>query len=359
MSISPEARALIAQINKKHGDGAIALGSEMVLGGRYPTGSIGLDVILGGGWPVSQWVEIIGKESQGKTAIVLKTVAENQRRNPDFTTTWVAAEPYDVDQAAALGVDNDRVLVVDTRQMELAYDTVIQFAESKTVDMIVIDSYPALVPDEEAEKSMDEATMALGARLNSKFFRKVGAATRRALDGTERPLLGVMINQYRDAIGQFSPHGTPQTTPGGKSKNYSFYARVEVKKDEDIIEARPGKGKVVVGQTIKLRTLKNKSAPPRQVATVDFFFRDAPLLGFYRGDYDTAKELLTYGVLFDIVERRGSYYSIGERRWGPGKDKLLDDLRAEVDLQEQLRLAILEAAAKPDRELITGAANAA
>ncbi|MGW0065364.1 hypothetical protein ACWDTT_36325 [Streptosporangium sandarakinum] len=352
MSISPEVAALMAKINKAHGDGAIALGSQISLGGRYPSGSLGLDVILGGGWPVSQWVEVIGKESQGKTAIVLKTVATNQERDPNFAVVWIAAEPYDVDQAAALGVDNDRVLVVDTRQMELAYDTVIEFAASKTVDMIVIDSYPALMPDEENEKSMDEATMALGARLNSKFFRKVGQASRRALDGSERPLLGVMINQYRDAIGQFSPHGTPQTTPGGKAKNYSFYARVEVKKDADIVESRPGKGKVVVGQTIKLRTLKNKSAPPRQVATVDFYFRDAPVLGFSRGEYDTVSELVTYAQLYNVITRRGAYYNLGNRRWGPGKDQLLQDLRAEIDLQTQLHTDILAAAARPERDLL-------
>lgn len=355
MGIRPEAAALVAQINKRHGEGAIVLGSDISLGGRYPSGSIGLDVILGGGWPVSQWVEVIGKESSGKTSIVYKTVAANQARDPDFTVLWIAAETYNTKHAAACGVDNNRVIVYPTQEMETAYEVLLEFARQKAVDMAVLDSYPALVPDEEAAKGFDESVVALGARLTARFFRKAGAATRRALDGSERPFLGVVINQFRDAVGQFSPHGIPQTTPGGKAKNYFYYARVEVKRDSDIVENRPGEGKVVVGQTIKVRTIKNKSAPPRQVADIDYYFDDAPTLGFRSGDYDTAKELLSYGTLFGIIERRGAYYSIGERRWGPGKEELLADLRAEVDLQEELREKILKAAATPYRQRMRSA----
>ncbi|MFD9947218.1 hypothetical protein ACFWYW_24030 [Nonomuraea sp. NPDC059023] len=355
-SLPIEARSLIAQINKKHGEGALVTGSEMSVPARYTSGSIGLDVILGGGWPANQWAEVIGKESQGKTFIALKTVAANQQRDPKFTTLWIAAEHFDVDQAHALGVDTDRVIVMPTQDMELAFETMLSFAASKSIDLIVLDSYPALIPGEEADKTMEDAVVAVGARLVGKFFRKMGAASKRALDGTERPMFGLIINQYRDAIGQFSPHGTPQTTPGGKAKNYFYYVRLEVKRDEVIDEARHGKGKTRVGQTVKLRTLKNKAASPGQVASLDVYFRDAPNLGFLRGDYDSAKELLTYGVLYDLIKRAGAYYSIGERRW-QGKDALLQDLRAESDLQESLRAGILAASAKPDRDLITTEAS--
>ncbi|MDP9870433.1 MULTISPECIES: hypothetical protein [Streptosporangium] len=358
MTLAPEAAALIAKINKEHGEGAIVAGTDMVLGARFTTGSLGLDVILGGGWPGNQWVEVIGKESQGKTAIVLKTIAANQRLNPAFVALWIAAEHYDADQAKALGVDNSRVIVVPTQDMEFAYETMLRFAESKSVDAIVLDSYPALIPSEEAEKTMEDAVVALGARLTGKFFRKAGAATKRAMNGEERPILGIIINQYRDQIGGFSPHGVPQTTPGGKAKNYFFYTRVEVKRDEFIDESRPGKGKTRVGQVIKVRTIKHKAGPPQQVATVDFFFRDAPVLGFSRGDYDTVKELLTYGLLYDLIVRRGAYYTVGERRWGPGKEKLLDDLREDAELQGQLRADILAAAARPDHENLKDTADA-
>ena len=348
--MTPETLALINQINKKLGEGTLVTGSEMAVTGRITSGSLGLDVILGGGWPVNQWHEIIGKESHGKTAIALKTVAANQAKNPDFVTLWVAAEKYDVGQAEAIGVDNSRVVVLPTQDMELAYETMLQFAERRACDLIVLDSYPALIPAEEAEKSMDESVMAIGARLTGKFFRKAGKATKRSLTGDDRPVTGLIINQWRDAIGVFSPQGTAQTTPGGNAKNYFFYTRVEVKRDEYIDETRPGHGKARVGQVIKFRTIKNKSAPPQQVATVDFYFRDAPFLGFLRGEFDIAKEIFVYAVLYGIIQRRGAYYILGDNKW-QGKEAVLDHIRANTELQEKLLCDVIEQSRRPDREL--------
>ncbi|MFI6495932.1 hypothetical protein [Nonomuraea typhae] len=348
MAIPKEAAALVAKINKEHGEGAVVSGSDMVLGKRYPTGSLGLDIILSGGWPGNQWVEVIGKESNGKTAIVLKTIAENQRLDPDFTTLWIAAEHYDADQAEALGVDNSRVIVVPTQEMEFAYETILSFAESKSIDCAVLDSYPALIPGEEANKAMDESVMAVGARLTGKFFRKAGAATKRALDGSERPFLGIIINQYRDQIGGFSPHGTPQTTPGGNAKNYFFYTRVQVKRDEFIDEKNPAGGKVRVGQKIKIQTIKHKAGPPGQIATISFYFRDAPTSGFKRGDYDIADELVTYGQVYGLIQRAGAYYKIGDQKWGPGREKLAEVLRENREFRQELHEATLSAAAEPD-----------
>ncbi|GAA2322021.1 recombinase RecA [Nonomuraea roseoviolacea subsp. roseoviolacea] len=346
MTLSKDALALIAEINKKHGEGAVMAGSDLVLPSRFTTGSLGIDVILGGGWPANQWVEVIGKESQGKTAIVLKTIAANQKLNPDFTTLWIASEHFDTDQAEALGVDLSRVVVVPTQDMEFAFETILMFAESRTVDCIVLDSYPALIPGEEADKTMEDAVVAVGARLTGKFFRKAGSAMKRGPE--ERPILGIFINQFRDQIGGFSPHGNPQTTPGGNAKNYAFYTRVQVKRDEYIDEARKGKGKTRVGQVIKVETIKHKAGPPRQVATVRFFFRDAPVLGFSRGDYDTVEEIMTYGVLYNVIRRGGAYYKYGDNKWGPGREKLLDELRANEALVAEIREKVLEISAQPD-----------
>jgi recombination protein RecA len=357
MPVNDEARALMAQVIKEHGEGAIVLGSEMVVADRFTTGSLSLDIALGGGWPANHWIEVIGEESHGKTAIVLKTIAANQARDPEFTTMWLAAEHYDTDQAAALGVDNDRVLVVSTQAMEYAYETILKFAESRAVDCIVLDSYPALIADDEAEKDMDEAVVAVGARLTGKFFRKAGAVTKRDMKGQERPFLGIIINQYRDMIGGFSPQGTPKTTPGGKAKNYAFYVRVEVRRAEWIDEARPGKGKTRVGQVIKVKTIKNKSAAPQQIASVDFYFRDAPVMGFTRGDYDVAKEIQTMGVLYDVIKRSGAYFYVGDKtnpthRWR-GKEAMLGGIREDLGLQEDLKAEILDRARRPDAIIVT------
>jgi recombination protein RecA len=363
LTINKDALALIARVNKEQGAGTICFASDMRVAKRFTSGSLSLDIALGGGWPGNQWVEVIGRESHGKTFVVYKTLAANQKQDPDFTCLWIAAEHYDTDQAEALGVDNDRVVVVPTQAMEFAYQTMLDFATSRSVDMIVLDSYPALIPDEESEKDMDEATMALGARLTGKFFRKSGAATKRSLtDATDRPMLGIVINQYRDAIGKFSPHGTPTTTPGGNAKNYAFYTRVEVRRDMFIVEARPGKGKVNVGQVIKVKTIKNKSAAPQQIATIDAYFRSAPYLNFRRGEYDTAKEIMTMGILFDVLKRAGAYYEIhnGEYdakgkpvlRWH-SKETTLTALREDPELLDRVYQLVLEASTHADERSIS------
>lgn len=334
--VNKEAIALAASINKKLGEDAIIVASEMHVPRQFTSGSLALDVALGGGWPGNQWVEVVGRESHGKTAICYKTVAANQQQDPEFTTLWVAAEHYDKEQATALGVDNDRVIVLSTQDMTVAYDAMLQYADSRAVDCIVLDSYPALIPPEEEAKTMDDVQVALGARITGKFFRKAGSATRRSMDGEERPILGMIINQYRDKIGGFSPMGTPQTTPGGNAKNYAFYTRVEVKRDEYIEEKVPGKDlKIKVGQTIKVKTIKNKQAPPQQVASIDFYFRDAPILGFKRGEYDAVKEAVIMGLVYDLIERRGAYFTFGEERW-QGRESMLQAFREQPDLLAQL-----------------------
>jgi recombination protein RecA len=330
----------ISQLNKKFGSDLIVLGADIKddVMGRMTTGSLAIDVILGGGFPINQWHEIIGEASNGKTALALKTVAANQARDPEFTTVWVAAESWVPQYAAMCGVDTSRVYVVSTNIMEEAYEAVISLVESKSVDCVVIDSLPALVPITEDEKNMDEATVGRGALLTGKFFRKVGKASRRSLTEYERPFIGIVINQYRMKIGVM--YGDPRTTPGGEAKNYAFFTRTEVKRDE-WIEEGTGQEKRKVGQTIKARTIKNKSAPPAQVAYVDFYFDDAAACT--AGEFDYAKEIVALGILNKIITRAGAYYSYNDRKW-QGADAVVKSIREEVDLKEALdrdvRLAV-------------------
>lgn len=364
MALNTQAVALAAKINKELGEGSLIVANDMRVPKTFTSGSLSLDIALGGGWAGNQWAEVIGRESHGKTAITLKTIAANQAIDPDFSTLWVAGEHYDIDQAEALGVDNSRVMVVPTQDMVVAYDTMLQFSESRAVDCIVLDSYPALIAPEEEQKNMDEVQVALGARITGKFFRKAGSAIRRSMtDPEDRPMLGLIINQYRDKIGGFSPVGTPQTTPGGNAKNYAFYQRVEVKRDEWIEESLPGKNmKVKVGQTIKVKTVKNKAAAPQQVAVLDFYFRDAPINGFDRGQYDTIKELITLSILYDVIQRKGAYFNFGEDRW-QGRDAMLQGIRENLDIQETLdaevRRLALTAGPRDVAEADVDAANTA
>jgi recombination protein RecA len=342
--ISDEALVLVKEINKKHGPDTVVLGSDMAIPGRFTSGSLSLDVALGGGWPANQWVEVMGHESAGKTMVAFKTIAANQRINPDYTTFWLASEHYDEQQATALGIDNSRVIVAPTQDMEKALQMVVDATASKACHCIVLDSYPALLPSEEREKSMDGFTVGVHAKLMNQFIRKLGAASKRDVRGADPEFHGIVINQYRDKITTF---GDPRTTPGGQGKNYFFYARLEVKRLEYKTEKRPGvDDPVKVGQTVRFTTIKNKSAAPGQRATVDYYFRGAPFAGFRRGDYDLGKEYVQMGRLFHVIN--------GTARWPMyrgvkynGEKELTACLREDVDLKNTLRDDVMDVAKNP------------
>lgn len=343
-----DALAVMAKINKAMGENTVLLASDMVIPRRFTSGSLSLDVALGGGWPANQWVELIGPESSGKTVCALKTVAANQREDPEFTTLWVAAEHYNTAWAESLGVDNSRVQVIPTQQMELALELIIQATASQAFDCIVLDSYPALVPAEEDEKAMDEFSVAVGAKTFSKFWRKGGKAIKRMPDGTERPMVGIIINQFRDKIGGFARFGVPQTSPGGHAKDYAYFVRLQLARKEWITEKRPSvKDPVNVGQVITMRTIKNKAAPPQQTANIDFYFRDAPVRGFRRGEYNLGKEYVQMAIAFRVIRKSGGgFYSYHERKWR-GEETVITDILAEPELREEIRAEVLEAARDP------------
>lgn len=325
--------ALVAEVNKKH-PGALLTASDLARAPRLPSGSFSLDMAMGGGWPTNVWAEIAGRESSGKTTIAHKTVAACQAADPEFTTLWFAAEAYDEVWASTLGVDTSRVSLYRSQAMEEVYDAMAAATASKAFNLVVLDSYPALIADEEAAKAMNESTMALGAKLTAKLFRK--APINRSSDGTERPMLGLFINQYRQKIGGFAPHGQiPKTRPGGDAKDYAYSVRLEVARSEYIDEERPGRGKARVGQTMKVTTAKNKTAAPGKVASMDFYFEDTENLGFMAGQYDGAKELMMHGVLTEAITRAGAYYTIGDTRV-KGREGVLDLLRADLTAQEEL-----------------------
>lgn len=324
-------------INKKMGADTVVLGSDIIeVAERFTTGSVAVDVSLGGGWPANQWHEVIGEASNGKTALALKTIAANQKLDPDFTTVWVAAEEWVPAYAEMCGVDTSRVYVVSTNIMEMAYEAVIEFTESKAVDCIVIDSLPALVPSSEDEKQMEESTVGRTALLTNKFFRKVGKASKRSLTEHERPFIGIVINQWRSKIGVM--YGDPRTTPGGLGKDYAFFTRMEVRRD-DWIESGTGQEKRRIGQSIKVRIIKNKSAPPSQTAVVDFYF--APGGDIAAGEFDFAKEIVSMGIINKVITRAGAYYRYAGRQW-QGSDAMLGSIREEIELKEALQRDVLD-----------------
>ncbi len=293
--------SIISTINKKYGEDLLIKGSDIKEEvPRVTSGVLAYDLMLGGGWPINQWSEIIGEESSGKTALAYKTIAANQAINPDFVALWIAAEAYVPQYARAIGVDTERLWVVETNVMEQVYDLIIKALDNRAVDMIVVDSLPSLVPGDEAEKTMEEFTMGLGARLTGKFFRKSSKAQRRSLVNDDRPCTGLVINQWREKIGVM--WGDNRTTPGGKAKNFHYFCRVEVKRDEWLKEKDEA-----VGQTIKARTIKNKTYRPQQTAVVDFYFTKSGKFAF--GEFDTVKDVVNISIALGLIGRAGPHYS--------------------------------------------------
>ena len=174
---------------------------------------------------------------------------------------------------------------------------------------------------------MDEFTMGLGARLTGKFFRKSSKAQKRSMVVEDRGCTGLIINQWREKIGVM--YGDPRTTPGGKAKNFHYFARVEVKRDEWIKEKDEP-----VGQTIRARTMKNKTYRPQQVAVVDFYFADSN--GFKLGEFDTIKDIVNICISVEIITRGGAYYNYNGQKW-QGKEALLNAVREDLDMQAELR----------------------
>jgi recombination protein RecA len=325
---------IIARVNKKYGSDTLVRGDQInnTEIPRCTTGSLAFDVMLGGGWPLNQWNEIIGNESNGKTVMVLKTIAANQALNPDHHTLWIASEEFVPDWAETLGVDLSRITLATTNVMEEAYQIVIDTLDARAVDAVVIDSLPALVPGEEDEKTMEQFAVGLGARLTGKFMRKSSKAQKRSLVDQERACLGLIINQWREKIGIV--YGDPRTTPGGKAKNFHYFTRVEVARDEWLEN-----DKKKVGLAIKARTIKNKTAPPQRMGVVDFYFDDN--LPFRKGDYDLVKEVFSLAVASDLVTRRGAYYEYQGTRW-QGKESVLASLREEPELARSMHADVME-----------------
>lgn len=342
MPLSKEALAAAAQVNKKFGPGTLVIASEVPELPTLSTGSLSVDIALGGGLPANQWSEFVGTESSSKTSLAYLTIATNQRRDPNFTTLWVGSEKYNGQWAAKFGVDNSRVHLASTNQMETAYQIMVDTAGAKGHDLIVLDSYPALIAESENEKDMDEMVVGLGARRTNQFFRKVGSTMGRSLLDVERPVYGIFINQWRKKIGNLGPRANPNTTPGGEGKNYSFYIRVELSRTDFIDEPVPGKNmKRRVGVVVKVKTFKNKQTSPYKVGGYDLYIANAPGHGFRAGEIDVAKDLTTMGVLYDVIERGGAgWYTLpgGERI--RSEDALKARIREDLDIQELLNANI-------------------
>lgn len=326
---------LIADVRKEHGEGAMVRGVDREVTPRLTTGAIGFDLMYGGGLPAGQPNEVIGEFSSGKTSFVLKLIAANHALDSKFLVLWVASEAFVEPWAVTAGCDLDRIIRFKSQNMEAVYDHVVRFTKNRAVDLIVVDSLPALLPMAEYEGDMADVLPGLAARANNKFFRKLGMSTAGPLS-EERLCTTIVVNQWREKIGVV--RGDPRVTPGGRGKDFAYATRIELRRAEWIQESRTSPR---IGIQIAARTIKNKTHAPQRTALVDFYFDGRG--GIPAGCYDVAKDLMLAATELDIVRRGGSRYVFNDQRW-TGKEALLAALREDLDLRRLVYAETMRAA---------------
>ena len=316
------ADALIATINKRLKSEVLMYASRLQTFQRITTGSLSFDLMLGGGWPLNCWNEIIGLESHGKTVMALKTLAANMEADPNYTALWIASEDFNEEWALTLGVDLNRVVLAVTNAMEDAYSIIIEGARQPGVRR----RRPRQLPGAAATRGRVDGRVAGRHRGTADQQADACLTTGPASQARRAQLPRPDRQPVARPIGV--TYGDPRTTPGGKGKNFSYFTRVEVVRDGWI-----DRNKVKVGQVIKARTMKNKTAPPARVAVTDFYFDNAS--PFHAGDYDTVAEVWNIATTYDIIERKGAWYHYGGQRWN-GKEPVLQSLREDLDLRRDI-----------------------
>ena len=314
------------QIEKYYGKGAV-----MRLGDRpemnvdaIPTGSLALDAALGiGGLPRGRIVEIYGPESSGKTTLALHVLAEAQKRGGEvaFVDAEHALDPV---YAAAIGVDIDSMLVSQPDTGEQALDITDALVRSGAIDVVVVDSVAALTPRAEIEGEMGEAFVGLQARLMSQALRKLAGTV------SKTNCIVIFINQLRMKIGVM--YGNPETTTGGNALKFYSSVRLDVRKIEAIKS-----GTEIVGNRTRVKVIKNKCAPP---------FREAVFDIMYGEGISRFGELLDIAVTLELVNKSGSWFSVGDERIGQGRDNakqyIADHPELAAELEARVRAHLME-----------------
>ena len=312
----PKLEEALKLIEKNFGKGAV-----MKLGERphvdvdvIPSGSLMIDNALGvGGYPKGRIIEIFGPESSGKTTLALHAIAEAQKKGG--VAAFVDAE-HSIDPVYArnLGVDIDELILSQPDSGEQALEIVELLANSGSIDIIVVDSVAALVPQAELDGAMSDNSVGLQARLLSKAMRKLAGIL------NTNGCTVIFINQLREKVGVI--YGNPETTTGGRALKFYASVRIDIRRAEAIKD-----GSTIVGNTVNVKVVKNKVAPPFKNCQVDIIYG--------KGIAKTA-EILDMGVKLGIISRTGSWYEYDGNRFANGREAGKAYLEANPELAEEL-----------------------
>jgi len=313
----------VSHIKKQFGDGAI-----MSLGKHsadrevsvIKTGALALDAALGiGGVPRGRVVEIFGPESSGKSTLALHIVA-NAQRNGGLAAYIDAEHALDPSYAAKIGINLDELMISQPDCGEEALNIVETLARSNAVDVIVIDSVAALVPKSELEGEIGDASIGLQARLMSQALRKLTATL------SKSNTCAVFINQIREKIGVM--YGSPETTTGGRALKFYSSIRLDIRRMAGI----KGNDSNEVGNRVKVKVVKNKMAPPFQIAEFDILFNE----GISR-----TGSVIDMATEYSIIDKKGAWFSYKGQRLGQGREAVREELKNNSKLLEELEGLVL------------------
>jgi recombination protein RecA len=311
------------KLDKTYGKGTVMKMGDVAISDieAISTGSLGLDIALGvGGYPRGRVIEIYGPESSGKTTLALHAIAEAQKTGG--IAAFIDAEhAFDRFYASKLGIEIDNLIISQPDYGEQALEIADNLISSGAIDIVVIDSVAALTPKSEIEGEMGDSKMGLHARLMSQALRK--------LTGTihKTNCTVIFINQLRDKIGVM--FGNPETTTGGNALKFYASVRLDIRRRTQIKD-----GEKVIGNSTKVKVVKNKVAPPFQTAEFDIMYGEG---------ISKVGEVLDLGVEFGIVKKSGSWFSYGDTKLGQGRDAVKQVIKDNPELADELETKIKEA----------------
>lgn len=313
----------IKQIEKQYGKGAVMrLGDRANLSvDAIPTGSLALDVALGiGGYPKGRIIEIYGPESSGKTTLTLHAIAEVQKKGGRcaFIDAEHAIDPV---YAKALGVNIDELILSQPDSGEQGLEIAETLVRSGAIDLVVVDSVAALVPQVELDGEMGDQQMGLQARLMSKALRKLSGV----MNKTDCTI--IFINQLREKIGVM--FGNPETTTGGRALKFYSSVRIEIRRAGAIKQ-----GTDVVGNETNIKIVKNKVAPPFKQVSVDIIYGEG---------ISKTGEVLDMAVEQDLIEKSGAWYAYNGEKIGQGRENAKQYLKDHPELMATLAKTIKDA----------------
>ena len=313
--------SILKDIAKQYGQGSVMLLGESPTMDidTISTGSLSLDLATGiGGYPLGRIVEIYGPESSGKTTLAIHAVAEAQKQG--LKAAYIDAEnAFDREYASALGVDVNKLYFAQPDCGEDCLDIATKLISSGKIGICVIDSVAALIPKAELEGAMGDARIGLQARLMSQALRKMVGVIKKA------NCLCIFINQIREKIGVM--FGNPETTTGGNALKFYASMRLEVRKSSQLKD-----GDEALGNLTKVKIVKNKCAPP---------FRKAEFEIEYGKGINKLNEIINLAIDNDIIQKSGSWYSYDGTKIGQGKQAIIDILKDNPELLEEIEIQVI------------------